>query len=96
MNLRSIDLLTSKEIEEFILQHPIKTGGSLNEYRLSCEEFDDGDTGVVVTLPFWFQNRYVVRDVLQFAQDAFVKGAEVHVLQSEIKAYFYTSICDPG
>ena len=91
-------LFTNKYVDEFIKEHPIDTCGAITKYSMIVEEFDDGDTGIVVNVPYWPNNDSVAAGVLKFVLDAVRGGASVYPESDNgyyFRVYFYITVCDP-
>ncbi len=88
---------TIKEVEKFIRENPINTGGAINAYKHSkVKTIDDGDIHYRVRFPFWSNNNYVAKDLISLVQKALDKGdISVYCERSCMRICFHNHFCDP-
>ena len=90
------------EIEKFIKNHPIKTGGAISEYKITIKEIDDGDVYFSLSIPFWSNNDCVVDSVFDFLntirKESKLQPQRIFLRNGEFELHIFQSLeecCDP-
>jgi hypothetical protein len=89
---------TREQVEKFFKDHPINTGGAINQYKIVIEpDVDDGDVWRNVKIPFWSNNDIVVSGVLSLIEKIRKWDHDVHICleKNEFHVVFVESACDP-
>ena len=97
---------TKKEVEQFLLDHPINTNGALAIHQQTeITEHDDGDRWFEVRFAWWWCNNSVMKDLLTLALDALNRGnATVYPSEQSVKGHsiggsilieFHSHYCNP-
>jgi hypothetical protein len=86
------------QINQFIQNHPIYTGGAITKYKISIKKIDDGDVYYRLTIPFWSHNNYVVYSVFDFInalrKNKTFSSKTIYLKEDKFIVNIYERICD--